>query len=428
MAVNIQALLKAGKKVFLFFKPEVLDFTDPDFKFDIILWSALGELRIPTNKSNLLDVASMLSATVFEEGSLVIGWNLKNFFSYLFHHTNSDFEYKSQLIDLKLLEAFLGIHEKQPAAFAEVQTRLKAVVTAVNWSKAKEIYKKIHLPLLTKVIPALESESVVNILSGKVLHAYYEIEGQANGRLACQKALKECYNPHSILPEERKIFRPKMHDSVFIYADYMHMEVTMLQWLTQDDKLKELLEHSDFYAALFEIISGGKCDNEAKRSFCKSVFLPIIYGQSPRSLAEKLSLNQKTADKIFDILHRTFPVVFAWAQGHQEQASNVYEDAIGRTRVFEDREYRVRNFMVQAPAAIVCLEKLVQVSGVMAGLKANLIANIHDGYLFRSAKEQVHLAWSIIRPILESASEICPGLQLRAVCKIGPNLENMELI
>ncbi|NIQ16166.1 MAG: hypothetical protein GTO02_17770, partial [Candidatus Dadabacteria bacterium] len=91
-------------------------------------------------------------------------------------------------------------------------------------------------------------------------------------------------------------------------------EVCMLAWLSQDEKLLGLVsEEGDFYSKLYDQITDDEVDD--KRSFCKDfLFLPVIYGQSAKTLAERANIGIEVAEGLIWRLRDIFPDLFNWIE------------------------------------------------------------------------------------------------------------------
>jgi hypothetical protein len=427
LAIQFQKMLSSSSPIlYVRTDPEILDFTNGS-SGRLIVFSSDEQVIVPLDK--LTTILGFLSSTVFSENMTVIGWGIKNIFSFLKYHLQAPYEPECNIFDLKILEAFSDKRINAPINFTDALTRLQEVVKGDNWSKLKTLYRDVYLPLITKVIPAIETHGILDQKNRVGLYSCYEIEGQANGRLLCHEAFKRCFNPHSITPEEKECFRPRQLSDQFVLFDFRHMEVSMLQWLSKDEKLSEILSlDHDLYEVIFKLVSGADCDNDNKREMCKRFFLPVVYGMGAATLEKELSLSQATAETIIKRLYSLFPRALAWVQECQKesQKSNLCYDVFGRKRYFKERYYRARDFVVQSPAAVVCLDKLVCLYDAIAAY-ANMAAHIHDGYLVTANKAATREVADIGREVLQGESKLALGLKLKVSCKVGRSLDALEL-
>jgi hypothetical protein len=423
IALQLDQLIQSGPTIFIKLEPEIVDFTQ-NASFDIVCWSKSHEIEIEINKDNIIEMLSLVKTAFFEDKKIsIIGWNLKNLFTYILAQTGDGLEYESKLLDLKLGECFVGIREKCPAKFSEVVNRLRRLFADSSWSKFKSIHQKVYLPLLSKVVPGIEVEGVFDTKKRQILFPYYEIEGQTGGRLSTQMAYHSCFNPHSLSDKEKVNLQPKGVGLSFLSFDYYFHEVCIMAWLSQDDVLLDLvLGEGDFYNKLYTQLFDEECDMYSKRAFCKNcLFLPVVYGQSAKTLAERANIEIDTAEKLINRLKGIFPKLFAWVEGYPAEG-RCYVDYVGRKRCFaEGEEYKYRNFIIQSPGAIFCLEKLVCLHNELQDY-GRLVAHIHDGYVVCAADKQLEMVRMICMKALEGESVLLPGLKLRTNCKISKTL------
>lgn len=429
LALELKRLIGSGRNFFMKCQPEVFDFTYPDFIGELVFFSLTEELRLKVTRKDLIPLIGLLNAALFGEKDVsIIGWNIKNLASFVKFHTKSTLEWECKVLDLKLVEAFLGLRNNAPANMAEAMVRTKAVMADSSWPKAKGIWQKIYMPLVFDVIPFLEIQGIYNIRDRNALYSYYEIEGQINGRLNCSKEYRHCFDPHTMGPEQRELFRPKGVDEIFMYLDYKHYEISVLQWLSNDDRLGQVLAlDEDFYTVIFKLVSGSVCDTEKKRNMCKNFILPIIYGASASSLSKELGVAYQTAESIVDRVYKLFPTSLKWIKNFQDSVEDVGIDYLGRKRFFNDGSRPVRNFAVQAPAALVCLEKLIALHNRLKGY-ARIACHIHDGYVVYVSKAAMKTVANMAKEVLEQDSELCPGLKLRSSCKVGISLAELKSV
>lgn len=431
VAIELKRLVASGRNFFLKCQPEVLDFTVPTFSGEVVICSAMEELRLQLTAKELVPLLGLLNAAFFGDKDVsIIGWNVKNLATFIKYHTKATTAWECKCFDLKPIEVFLGIPGEAPNSLAEAAQRVKAIFADDGWPRAKLIYNKVHTPLMFEVIPAIESQGIYDVKQRKALYSYYEIEGQVNGRLLCYEAYRNSYVPHTMMgPDGRERFRPKGADELFMYFDYRNMEVSMLQWLSQDDRLGQVLAlDDDLYTVVFKLVSGAVCDSKKKRDMCKSFLLPVIYGQSAGGLAKKLEVSQGTAEGIIGRVRNLFPTSSKWIQDFCDNTDSVGVDYMGRKRRFDATERgAVRNFAVQAPAALVCLEKLIALHNKIKGY-ARIACHIHDGYLLYVSKAATKMVADMAKEVLEQDSELAPGLRLRCACTVGPTLAELRAL
>ena len=405
--------------IFMRIVPDHFDCTHKSLRLLFISKTNQVEIKIDNNP---LEMLSLVKSAIFENKEItVIGWNLKNLFTYVLANTNAEFEFSCNIFDLRLAECFVGLRENEPTTFEEAVTRTKRVFGNSSWAKFKSVYQKVYLPLMTHVIPKIETCGVFEFQKRRVLFPYYQIEGQVNGRMSCNVVSDNCFNPH-LLDEAKKNSMVAGNGLSFISFDYCFMEVCILAWLSKDEVLLDLVLEGDFYKKLFKLVLDKECETESHRSFCKDIlFLPVVYGQAAITLAGRAKIKLDMAERLILKLKELFSKLFEWVE-HYPGNSGMYEDYLGRKRSFvAGEEYKYRNFIVQSPAAIFCLEKLVCLNNDLANY-AKLAAHIYDGYVVAVEDKQVEMVKSLCIKSLESESNILQGLKLRCNYKISKTL------
>jgi hypothetical protein len=397
---------------FLYTDPEILDLSK-DGNPSIVIMGRNGIIKIGLC-DGIFQTIGVLK-TLFK--GPIFWWNAKNFYSYILYKTGRRFESSLNVLDLKVIEAYMGVRGRIPENYTEFINRVQKLRENDNW---KNVYNKIHLPLIYDVVPQLENIGILDFNKKKVLRAYYEIEGQRNGRFKCPVNFSNGFNPHSIKNEEKECFRPIGENRQFLYFDFKNMEVAVLQWLSQDKNLQEILENEDdFYSCLFKLITGKECNHFKYRDFCKKVFLPVVYGMSCKSLVEKRNISTNFAEFIINKINNTFSSAMSYVQ--KQQDDRVTSDYLGRTREF-DQYHKIRNFVIQSPAATVCFEKLIDLKQMLNGTDIDIGFHIHDGYCLYVPQKQINYFTNKAIEVLEAPSSILPGLKLKIACKTGPNL------
>jgi hypothetical protein len=338
------------------------------------------------------------------EKQIVLGWNIKNFFSYLKARSEeldvpTDFDFEGRLLDLKLIERYAGIHEGCPIRYADAYDRLVAACRTPAWTAFEPYYEQIYLPMMKEVIPSIETCRLADTSKKHGVYPYYELEGQINGRMKASGAFKHSYVPHNMSAQIKDRLVPSNEaDQLFMYFDYNHMEVSVLQWLSGDEKLGEVLQSGrDLYEAIWETISGLPC-NEKRRKICKGIFLPVVYGQGYRSLAKRLEIREDIAKSLVDRVHSNFTTAFRWVKNQ---------------RLDED--------------GFACLYKLVILHNELKD-NARIAFHIHDGYGVLVSKHNWKNIYKTATDALEREEELFNGLKLKCACEAGTNLNKLSSI
>jgi DNA polymerase I-like protein with 3'-5' exonuclease and polymerase domains len=416
---SLVTILKHGK-AFLYLEQEIPDFTKKD-NFNLVIMGPNSIFKIPFKEDSIFAACNLLEESVFSTGIVNICWDIKNLFSNTLYYKRK-LKTESKIYDLKVIEAYLGKNDKRPASYQEAMSRIK--MAAKHQDKWSSVYQKIHLPLIIEIIPGMEIIGVIDKNARKKLHAYYEIEGQKNGRLNCSMVFKNGFNPHHLGHEEREVLVPIGENKVFINFDFRFMEVVVLQWLSKDEKLGNILNtKNDFFKEIFKLLMGKECENDQQREFCKKIFLPAIFGLSAKTISEKFKKSDKIANYIINTLESNFPTAFSFVKENQHKTE--LSDYLGRTRKFEkDSPAQRRNFLIQSPASTVCYEKLIKIKNIIKN-EAQLGFHVHDGYYLYVNKSNYNYVYNLVKPVLESPSELLAGLKLRVSCKVGPTLNSL---
>ena len=421
-----------GKHFCVTTEPEVLDFTsDKQQKLVVMAEGTRFDVNIPKSDHELSMLVSRLCIpSPGEDKNAVIGWNLKSFYSYVLGRLKFPLKLAGNPIDLKVAESWRGIKDQAPKTFYEAKKRIADCMGDDGWSSFSKVNKQIYKPLMTEVIPSIETMGMASPTDW--LHCSYEIEGQANARLLCSSNFKRSFNPHNMSAEIKGSLGTTSPDmNMFMYWDFKSMEVYVLQWLSNCPQLGKIINESvDIYRGIWKQITGYDC-NDKYRETCKKLFLPIVFGAYPKSLSERTGIKEEIVKEFISRVYIKFPTAMQWVQDQQESidTEKKVKDYFGRIRVFPDALYKIRNFAIQSPAAIICLHKLVQLYQVLQRESLAQIAyHVHDGYVLRTCNGYRQQTYEVVKQVLESEDDLYPGLRLRVGCEFGANLGELTPI
>lgn len=428
-AEELGGLCNHDKILFLKTEPEITNFTRP-FDGNLLIYGGKRRLTVkfPPRIEDTINIYNQLRDSVFAEGMTTIFWNVKNLISFLKFRCPKMTPLGSKVIDLNLVEAFLGVKQGAPASLGETLHRLSPYV---NSEEAKTIHNKIHKPLALQVIPCMETyQGVIDTEMNKYVYPSYEIEGQTFGRLNCHKEFENCITPHSIGDERKEVLRLSGEKDFFIHFDFKHMEVSMLQWLTGDETLKKAMGMgTDLYRGIYQVVFGEPCDTDTKREVIKNLFLPIMFGQTPHGLEKEYGVSSHAANQIHWLIKERFPTAWKYMEDHYEgvKSAPTTKDYFGRIRSFAEKPLSVRGFMVQAASAVFCQEKLIELHNSISGY-GNLLYSIHDGYVLVANQENLNRVVVSGLKALQSESKMCNGLSIKVACSIGVRLSHLKQI
>ena len=384
-----------------------------------------SQIDLSFTKYNTGLYCKFLKDTIFGKDKKVICFNSKSFFSYILSNKVKASFFEASFYDLNWFFSYNGKRDIKISSRNDLIATFSEVVSLLSNDK-NNLYKTIYGRLIAEVLPYIENNYLIDFEEEVKVYPFYKIEGQENGRLSCQMNHRKSYNPHSLGPEIKGNLRPVFPHNVFMIFDYKNMEVSVLAEICKDKNLIKILESGkDFYEEVYKIVIGG--ENKNSRSIAKKIFLPIIYGQAHLSLSDQLSVSESTAKELINRLRKVFPDAFEFSDNAQDEARNngYVKDLFSRTRIFNDNFHKARNFVIQSPAALLCLEKLINLYDGLDKKEARIIFSIHDGYGISVAKDNFFGLYAGIKAILESDSILLPSLKLRTSLKIGKNLNEM---
>jgi len=411
--------------------PPITDFTQKyDGKF-IILTPTRSATFLASEVGldiHPLDFYHILQHTIFAKDHIVLTWDIKKLNSFLKYRLEGPSEPPgARVIDLKYGLAYQGDRkERPPETIREALSTAKGFTTKNHWKLAQSC---VFDPLAWRVLPDLETQGVIDASRKEVLYTSYEIEGQKNGRLKVKQPSSKFLTVHSMSPTQKAALQPRCYleggQWRFVVLDFENMEVSTLAWLAKDKNLQAALSsEGDFYTSLIPVDVPGW----PPRKLGKLIFLPVLYGLQSRNLAEKLKIPSSAADTIITSLKGRFPQSFQWIEAKEAELKEtpLASDYFGRQRDFSNEPpYKRRNFEVQSPASLICLERLC---ALHEALSENLLIHIHDGYVLvaplRTCVDVIHIA----RDILESESSLSPGLSLKTACQVGQRLDQLQNI
>ncbi len=421
----LDAAVKAGKSVYLHLDPVLWDVTDSKQEKNLAICTADSSFTICLAAEDVPFLFAVMRQSILAEGRTVLGWDLKSLFSW-FKRCLKNFDLpKIVYFDLKYLESYTGVKLNKPATFAEAQIRANSVTKQDNWNDLANMWRKVIKPLAITVVPALENNGFLDINRENRVYPCYEIEAQDNGRMSCTASFQLGINVHTMGDELRAKLRPRGLDEVFLYFDYSNMEVSVLQWLAQDEDLGEVLNgDGNPYEMIFKQVVG---DHKNAKNLGKKIFLPTIYGLSASGLAKKLGCQDSFATAIINRLNSQFAKSFRYVEQFQEDAakSGVVRDRLGRRRYITESPHLARNFSISSPATAICLERLVALHNLNI---SPILMSIHDGFVVSATTKNLQDVFVAVRDCLQAESTLAPGLKLKAHCSAGRSLADMTSI
>jgi DNA polymerase-1 len=291
--------------------------------------------------------------------------------------------------DVSVLERLASEHEL-PAKILEYRTLAKLKGTYVD------------------ALPGL-----VNPETGRI-HTSYNQAVAATGRLSSSDP--NLQNIPVRTPEGREIRRGFVPEKgrVFVGADYSQVELRVLAHVSGDERLRAAFrEGRDVHAATAQELFGGSDDDRRRRA--KAINFGIIYGMSAFGLAQRLGIDQKTAQEYIVLYFARYPKVKAWLDGTLEEARKTgyvktmfdrrryVPDLKSRNRIISGAAERIAvNAPIQGSAADLMKIAMIRVSRRLKGMKTLLILQVHDELVLEAPESEGAAAERIVREEMEN--------------------------
>lgn len=427
IAAALHDLVAQTKIVYMYADEEVPDFTKHAPFSLVIMGRNQHKVTIPVERDTLPAILGMLDLNVFntEVIETIVCWNIKSILSYFHAYIPHSQPPAGAIIDLHVIENWHNKNLERPTTLSDAIIRLKDCGS--SW---RMIYNKIHLPLMTKVIPSIEATPLLHVGVKDYVHGFYEIEGQANGRLRCAKKFSKSYLPHTLGPDDRRSLIPAYETFSFLYTDIRHCEVTVLAWLSDDPLLRSLIASGrDLHSEVYKAITGDNCDSDVKRKLSKKLFLPVMYGMGVNGLASAMNLSVDVARELVTRIQKKFPAAIEYLDAAYDKAhaGGVVEDYFGRPRAFQGDFYKSRNYVVQSVAATACLDRLIRIYNALPR-ESKLCFTVHDGYGLVVPKNDINAVSDVVKQIIHDESPLTPGLSLTSESRAGKTLDSLTIV
>ncbi len=407
--------------------------SDPDsttlvnLALKIRLQSISGYSRtLDLNSENSFSILRLIESVFSSKKIFILGYNFKSLFSYYRRVCRSELVL-TNVIDLFWYESYRSIESSK----GNMNLGLSNFKSLIKDAETYKLYSSYYRDLISKVVPFMESFPILNDDTGTIVYSNYNIEGQENGRLSCSCNKKNVFNPHSLGEEKKNLLFYSSNYKYFMQFDYRNMEVAVLAELSEDSELLDIVKSPDnnVYSKIFEKVTGVKNHEDAK-NLGKKIFLPLIYGQTKNGLSKSLDISIDQAEIYFNNAKKYFKKSFDYVEAAQNEASSkgYLEDCFRRKRYFIDGEsYKARNFIIQSPSALICLESLLKLYREAQDIFA-VAFHVHDGYFLAIKKDSIQEAFYSAKKALEGKLNLMPNLQLKTTAKLGKTLDKMVLL
>lgn len=255
------------------------------------------------------------------------------------------------------------------------------------------------------------------------VHPNYNITGAETGRMSANDPPM-----HQIPSRETKEFREcfiARPGHKLIIGDYSQQEVFLMAYISGDKRMMEICNSGkDIYIEMAYMMYNTRIEkSDPLRARMKAVVLGTDYGMSEFGLAKKEGLSVQDAKEIIEKFYSTFPGVARYIQS-QKRNKKFVKTIYGRKIWLNPYSNQAEKNALNAP---------IQGSG--ADMLKIAIAKMHSQWKFdcpfgvvEVTHDEIgldvpeHLAEEVknfvSRIMIETANEMCPGMNFRADVKI----------
>lgn len=224
----------------------------------------------------------------------------------------------------------------------------------------------------------------------------------------------------------RRIRRAFIPDkgNVFVAADYSQLELRLLAHITRDEQMLDAFQKDeDIHERTARLVFGAKTQEELKerRRFAKIINFAIAYAVEPFGLSQRVGISRKEARQVIDDYYKTYTGVRRFMDEVPEKAreTGVVRSIYGRIRpvpAVNDRNGNIRaraereaiNMPIQGTASDIVKIAMLKVEEALrgAGLKAQMVMQVHDELLVEAPKKEAEQVKEILCREMESAVEL----------------------
>ncbi|MBI2932751.1 MAG: DNA polymerase I [Planctomycetes bacterium] len=281
---------------------------------------------------------------------------------------------------------------------------------------------------------------MINPETGRV-HTSYNQAVAATGRLSSSEP--NLQNIPIRTEEGRKIrraFVPKP-GHVLIAADYSQLELRILAHLTGDPGLvRAFKEDRDVHRATAAEVFGTTPDQvtDEMRGRAKAINFGIVYGMSGFGLAQRLKIDQKTAQEYIELYFRRYHGVKEFIERTLKEAEQrgYVSTLFGRRRYVQ---LATKNRIVRAPQERIAINAPIQ--GTAADLMkiaminvwnryrrerlaSKMILQVHDELVVEAPRKEADRAQAILQEEMERVHPM--RVPLKVDVSRGPNWADLE--
>lgn len=219
--------------------------------------------------------------------------------------------------------------------------------------------------------------------------------------------------------EIRAAFIPKL-GHLFLSADYSQIELRVLAYLSQDNRLMDAFLHNlDIHAqtaaALFEVPL--EQVTSAQRQIGKRINFSVLYGMTPYGLSQDLNIPYKDAKTYIEKYFAQYPSVSAWMEkviidtkhhgyvttlgGRRRYIPAIYEK---NRPLYEEARRVAINTVAQGTAAEIMKMGMIELHKAFEEktLGAQILLQIHDELLISVPENHVEATAAVVKNILNN--------------------------
>lgn len=262
--------------------------------------------------------------------------------------------------------------------------------------------------------------------SKSYLHPQFLPQGTVTGRLASRnpngqnfkKPTSDVNDPNYNYPV-KGLFKSRFEDGYIVNVDYKSLEVFIASLISKDEgMMQSLMNGADIHKRNASIAFNIPIDEVDKthRQLAKSVTFGLLYGESPKGLAESRGLTMEEANQTFKKVLGAMPQMqkaieatndFAEQRGYVETLSGhvrrLPEATLKTDYSVKSRAIRQSfNAVVQGSGSFVTNLSLIRICQALRkfGLKSKVVLTVHDSIVLDIPASEMLIVPAMVRKIM----------------------------
>jgi DNA polymerase-1 len=261
---------------------------------------------------------------------------------------------------------------------------------------------------------------LINPQTGRV-HTHYQQAVAATGRLSSNNPNLQNIPIRTELGKEvRKAFIPREKGRVILSADYSQIELRLITEISGDAQMLDDFRagHDIHTATAAQVFKCGieEVTSDLRRK-AKTVNFGIIYGISAFGLSQRLGIPRGESAELIKRYFETYPGIKTYMEKTVEDCriNGFVSTMLGRKRMIPDinsanatvRGFAERNAInapIQGSAADLIKLAMIKIHVDMksAGLKSQMIMQVHDELVFDAFPDELEVLKSIVKKGMET--------------------------